>query len=653
MTNSIMTCYILLKRILFLRVYFLRIVVVAVILFIQAFSVSAQDEGPARRKGSRIIDDTTKQVYGPTTSRYFYESDVFFNREILHPLDTAINNYHRFTFVQRYNYLYQDLGNIGTASRPIFYQTPDLIGATSGFQQFDLYWLSEQVKYFNTKSPYSNVKVIIGGKGRSITAVNFSRNINPRWNFGFDYRGLFIDKQVLRTGKGDRNVKTTYYDLYTTYQSKDSTYRLFANFRRHHYASNENGGVSVQDSSFLKSYFYANAQPFLTTAQTFERRLSFHIFQQYNLLKKGIQVYHILDSYRQANYFFDKSLNTTYFGDVTPVDSTTVSDKANFISMRNEVGFKGNLAKLFYNGYYAIRQYNMEYKYLVPQEITVPTKSTEHYIGGKMSLFLDSIGEVNAALEIQSNGNFKAEGSIKSRWFDASLKQLQYAPGLLYQAYRGSHNEWNNDFDPVQATQINGNLHYNSRVFTFSPGITFTRLYNYVYFKYDKDTGDPQVMLPVQSNGTQVIASPEINLSLTMLRHIRLSGQGIYSELLKNEDDVISIPKLFVNGQLSYSNIFFNGNMDMHGGVDMHWQSDYYALGYTPSIQQFFRQNTFKSPAFPIIDVFFNMKVKSGRIFVKYNNVMQAFTKSGYFPTPYYPGQRNVIDFGFDLLFYD
>jgi hypothetical protein len=47
------------------------------------------------------------------------------------------------------------------------------------------------------------------------------------------------------------------------------------------------------------------------------------------------------------------------------------------------------------------------------------------------------------------------------------------------------------------------------------------------------------------------------------------------------------------------------------------------------------------------------MKVKSGRIFVKYNNVMQALTRTGYMPTPFYPGQRNSLDFGFDLLFYD
>src|SRR5688572_490776 len=70
-------------------------------------SLTAAAQNTPPRKGSRIIDDTTKQVYGPNTSRYFYEQEVFYNREMLHPIDTLIKNFHRWNFVQRYNNLYQ------------------------------------------------------------------------------------------------------------------------------------------------------------------------------------------------------------------------------------------------------------------------------------------------------------------------------------------------------------------------------------------------------------------------------------------------------------------------------------------------------------------------------------------------------------------
>ncbi|HKZ36962.1 MAG TPA: putative porin, partial [Chryseolinea sp.] len=94
-------------------------------------------------------------------------------------------------------------------------------------------------------------------------------------------------------------------------------------------------------------------------------------------------------------------------------------------------------------------------------------------------------------------------------------------------------------------------------------------------------------------------------------------------------------------------------------GVDIHYKSAYYPLGYDVPIQQFYVQEEItdvafkKAPAFPLIDIFFSARIKRGRIFFKYNNLIQAFTKQGYLPTPRYPGQRNIIDFGFDWSFYD
>jgi hypothetical protein len=643
------------NRPLFLRVQFYRILFVFLGITL-ALAAQAQDDEAPRRRGSRIIDDSTRQIYGPRTSRYFFERDVFYNRHYYYPIDTAIHNYHRFNYVQSNNNLYQDLGNIGTSIRPIYYQAPELIGVTSGFNSFDLYWDTEKIKYYDTKSPYSNLKIILGGLGRSITRVSFSRNITPQWNFGFNFRSLLIDKQINRTGKGDRNVKSTYYDIYTAYQTKDSTYRLFFNFRRNHYQADENGGLKPNQGN----YYDKLAAVWLDNAESRERRNNIHLFHQYQVLGKGFQIYHEFDGYNQHNNFYDNwntTLNSTYFDwieDVDP-DTTKIKDGAVFKTIRNEAGIKGNLAKLFYNGYYAIRHYDMTYKYYDEEDVRVQTRGNEHYVGGRMALTLDSIGEVNAWAEFETLGNFRIQGDIKSKWFEASLKQLLIAPSFLQQAYRGRHDVWNNNFTSTKTTQINGYLHYNSRIFKLSPGLTFTRLNDYVYFNYNANTGEPQKVLPVQSSGTQVIASPEVKLSLTMLRHLTLSGQAIYTKILQNDDRAISVPELFLNGQLSYANIFFNGNMDMQGGVDVHWKSTYNAFGYDPVIQQFYRQDFLYPPtaSFPIIDVFFNMKVKSGRIFVKYNNVMQAFTKSGYMPTPYYPGQRNSIDFGFDLLFYD
>jgi hypothetical protein len=619
------------------------------IIFVFSFLLSvfcsfAQE--PSRR-GSRVIDDTTKQIYGPRTSKYFYETDIFFNKERYFEIDTLIRNFHQWNYVQRNQNLYQDLGNVGTAIQPIYYRAPGVIGARSGAHVYDLYWDAEEIEYYDTRSPYSNMKVILGGKGRSTTRATFSRNINQRWNIGFNYRALFIDKQILRRGKGDRATRSHYYDAYTTYHSKDSSYRIFANIRRMFHRVDEFGGVLIEGDDF-ESYFATNARPWLTQAESNDLRINFHLFHQYSF-GKGFQIYHTADRYRQRNMFLNiRDTQSDEFFKVIRFDNDSAKDVFRFKTFRNELGIKGNLAKLFYNGYVAVRHINQTMNHGWQK-----TTDDETYLGGRMALQLDSINEVNGWLEVNDKGQFRLEGELRSKWFEARAKQLIYQPGFFSQAYVGSHHEWQSNFNDVSVTELNGYLHYRSSVVNLSPGITLTRLNNYVFYDHVSDDPLVQQVMPVQSAGAQVIASPEVRLALTFFRHVTFSNQAIYTKLIENADNAIRVPELLVNSQLSYANIFFNGNLDMHAGVEVHWKSKYYAPSYDPAIRQFYNQENVEVAGYPLIDIFFNAKVKRGRLFFKYHNLIQAFTKQGYFITPYYPGQSNVLDFGFDWSFYD
>lgn len=611
----------------------------------------AQVEERSQRAGSQIIDDTTRNIYGPNTSRYYYEADFFSNRNIIRPIDTTSWNFHRFGYVQRYNNLYQDLGNIGTAIRPVYNEVPEYIGVNSGFNVYDLYWDAETIRYYDTKSPYSNMNVNLGGKGRSVTRVTFSRNVTPRWNLGFNYRSLLIDKQIQRSGKGDRNVRSTYFDLYTVFHTKDSTYSLFVNFRNNFLQADEYGGVLVEGDEEDFSYsdlFLVNAQRTLTEAESNDKRRNFHIFHQYRL-GSGLQIYHKSDLYKQRNRFNDSDPGNDYY-DAIVVDSASTRDEVSFRYFRNEGGIKGNLLKMFYNGYAAVRNYSMDYKYL-EDDIDPDVSGTELYLGGRMALQIDSLIEVRGWAEWMMDERYLIHGSIRTKWFAASAKRTVSTPTFLQQAYRGSHDYWVNDFSNSEATEIGGNLIYESKRISIYPGVRFSTFRNYIFFK--QDTSNVQDVLPVQSGGYQTWVSPELNFSLTPVNHVNLTVQAIYTKILENSEDAIQVPEMFVNAQLSYSNIWFKGNLDFQFGVDCHWKSAYYAPGYDPVIQQFYIQQSFESPDFPVIDVFLNAKIKRARIFLKYNNLVKTFTSYANVPTPYYPGIQNIIDFGFDWSFYD
>jgi hypothetical protein len=614
-------------------------------------SFSQNDDLQRPRKGSKIIDDTTKQIYGPKTSFYFYEDDFFTNQFTLHTIDTAKWNFHRFNYVQRFENFYQDLGNIGTASRPVFEQVTNHIGTSSGFTAYDLYWDAETIKHFNTRSPYTNMKVVLGGKGRSVTRITFSRNIHPRWNFGFNYRVLLIDKQVQRQGKGDRHVKSNYYDLFTSYHTKDSTYSLFLSYRRNTQQADEYGGVFTEGNFKYGELFLVNAQPWLTEAESNERRANTHLFHQYKL-GKGLQLYHKADFTKQRNRFLDNAPKITNYYDFVEVDSTKTRDHVEFTTLRNEAGVKGTLLKLYYNGYVAFRHYNMQYKYFYEKYLDQKTNGDEFYVGGRLSLRLDSLVTVTGWIESMLDERYIIQGTIHTKWFEAMAKRSVSTPSFLTQLYRGSHDIWLNSFIHVEGTEVKGNLKYESKRLSVYPGVRFTTLRNFIYFQHN-DLASGQRVLPVQSSGYQTWVSPELKFSIEPIRHVTLVTQGLYTNILENAGNAVQLPKLFVNTQLAYANIFFKGNFDFQVGVDVHWKSAYYAPGYDIAIQQFYLQQSIKAPEFPIIDIFLNTRIKRARIFVKYNNLLKTFSDYANIPTPFYPGIRNIIDFGFDWSFYD
>ncbi|MBK7651007.1 MAG: hypothetical protein IPJ20_10015 [Flammeovirgaceae bacterium] len=161
------------------------------------------------------------------------ETKVFQNKINYQPLDTLLNNYHRWTYIQSFNNLYHDLGNVGTALNSIFLQAPTLIGATPGFTSYGKYFDTEEPLIFDTKSPYTRIFLVWGGGGRAMSRIEFSRNISPRWNFGFNYRPILVDKQIQRTGKGDRQTISQYYDLYSSYRSEKQAILYYRKLQTH------------------------------------------------------------------------------------------------------------------------------------------------------------------------------------------------------------------------------------------------------------------------------------------------------------------------------------------------------------------------------------------------------------------------------------
>lgn len=643
-----------------MSVNFRRIIVVAISLsfagngFAQIQVPDQQEEDRKDRIGSGILDDTTTQIYGPTTTRYTYESNVKFNNQQYWFIDTSVVNMHRYQFMAQENNFYQDLGNIGTAAAPIYPQIPDQIGATSGFNVYDLYYSGpETVKYYDTQSPYSDFTVIWGGQGRAVTEATYTRNIDVRSNVGFDYRGIFIDKQIQRSGRGDRHAEGIYYRAFAKYRTKNGRYAIMGNFSRNNHTVDEYGGILTTGEEIGNDvYFEDTRQPRLTGAESAELRTNYHLYHQFKL-KEFIQLYHSFDRYKQQNDFTAQPETTSGVFDVILLDSAQTNDRSKIVYNLNEVGMKGDIGKTFYNFYYKLRKVDFDYRYLSSGTLNFETDYLENYAGFNLRFGNDSVSYISAYGEYMLGGEYKLGGEIRNSWFYARLASSQNRPSYIQRAYLGNHDAWENDFDLPISSSLSSGIRVNIGPLTLMPSAEYNLFSNYIYFrKFDVEEGE-QAVLPTQASADISLLKAQLGLSLDFLKVFNINANVIYANVAGGSSEAVSVPELFGNAQLSYHDILFDGNLEWQVGVDAHVKTAYYAQGYDPVIMQFYVQDDFEVPFFPVVDAFINAKISRVRFFFKYNNFLQAFRQNGYFLTPYYPAQAPIFDFGFTWPFYD
>lgn len=595
---------------------------------------------------SQIIDDSTKLVYGAHSTSYTLEGKIRENDTTFQNVDTTLYMLENFEVAKKSPRYYQDLGVNGSAMVPVYYEVPRTIGRRSGFHAYDPYIIEpEEFRYYDTKSPYMDLNAAFGGNGRSSVAFNFSRNVNPNWNVGFDIYKMSSNRQIGEVAiTGDNNqIRSSMLDIYTFYESPKKNYTLLFHALRFEHTARETGGVDVElDAEELEFFQYADAINKLQNARTTDTRVNYHIYQEYSV-KPFFEVYHILDKKSTKNEFNDfpltSALDRDYFDNIF-IRSDSTLDASTFNEVKNEVGIKGKLSNtFFYSAYLKRRDIDYRYVYIDPFGHT-----SENYLGGDMKLFIGNGNEVGGNIELLDGGQYYLKGFLKNKYVNASYTSAIYNPSFLSEQYLGNHNEWSNDFDPIIVNSIEGSAQYNFSFLSIQPKVSITSIDQYVYFGTDK--------APAQSASSAIINRYSVRADVSLGKHFRFNNNIDYTLLAGGGSGVFRVPDLMVNSRWFYEGIWFNDYMPIQFGVNVRWQSAYFANDYNPVTQQFYLQNDFEMKSYVAADVFLNFQAKRFRFFAKMTHINQP-AENGYFATPFYPGQKKVFDMGCRWLFFD
>lgn len=592
---------------------------------------------------AQILNDSAQSVYGPNTTTFTTGKAIRLSDVHYQPVDTSMNKFHRFQKIHELGNKYQDLGNHGTAMWPIFFEMSTTVGVTSGFHAYDHYFRDkDKMRYFDTKSPYTNLAPVFAGSGRSLLDIDYSRNVTEYWNVGINFNTIRMDKQLAARGRGDRNVEANSYDMYTHYRDSSERYQAVAFFSRMSHGVTESGGIIPPEVNEESEFFlYRDSRVYLGSAGNQEVRQNFHLYQEY-MLKPLFGIFTEFDRQNQLVKYLDDSSGANEFNYYPEyiISNSFTTDRTKMSQTELTGGVKGEMNNLFYSFYYKNRNLIFQPKYLDE------SRFMEHFVGTDLRWEFDSLFRIEAGGEYTIEGNYRLEGKLSLFNFEAEAKQTLSAPNMLHRQYFGNHYAWENSFSNQFSNQLNIGYRWSNKKFMVKPKVSITSISNYIYFN--------ELKVPEQAVGNISMLSPGLDFSVNFWDKMNFNAEVIYSKVAGESANKYRLPTYFGNGQLYYYNNLFGGKLTIQTGIDIHYKSAWLANGYDPITQQYHLQNDFEIPAYVWADLFVNFKINRTRIFLKMTHINQGLmAQDGYFITPYYTGMPRLLDVGLSWMFFD
>ena len=641
-----------------------------------------QKETKNKNTSGRIgLDDSTKIVYGPTSTRFFLEEDIVNNRKQLYTIDTILAGIHNYNFVQRNKNLYQDLGNIGTAIRPIFYQAPEQIGTLLGYDAYTLYNIKpSEIRYYNTKSPFSRIIYVPGGGEQDLLQFELSRNVDSLWNMGLNVQRISSNKTLVdNTTTGD-NTANSHWDftIHSNYQTKNKKYSLLTFVNLADRNVNDQGGLVLEQNSTLNRLNSYNEmlgldgnRPILTIAYSRDKSYNFHLYHEY-VGYKAFQIYQTIDIQTRKVQFGDKSFATNWQGGFYPFayqrdassivavkfpSDTSVLKKLALDSVYNEnvytnyeikTGLKGFYKGFNYRAHFRQRFFSNTVYSLdtsVPNEDYSFTKN-ENYLGLWLNqYFKDStrvFGEVETTLNID---NFRINGEYQGKWLNVGGSFITTTPTIVQQRMLSNAFRWKNTVTNNVAS-LNAYAYTNLKFkgFTFHPSAEINKISDFIYF--DKNAF-------VQQNDKDILIT-RIGLGIDYRWRKFSTTNQVYINIKKDDNNVIPIPLTFINSRLAVD-LLFRKKLFIQTGLDINYQSDYFGNAYMPVTQQFYLQDKQTIQGYAQVDVFADLRINRVRVFFKFAhaNYRLPLIKSNYYAAPGFAGMGRVLAFGVHWLLFD
>ena len=221
--------------------------------------------------------------------------------------------------------------------------------------------------------------------------------------------------------------------------------------------------------------------------------------------------------------------------------------------------------------------------------------------------------------------------------FETTLKEPDFYEQHLYT----NHFRWDNDFDKISTTKLEGRLSIPR--WNLDASVNYALLSNNIYYDTEGIVGQNKTPMSV--------------LTASLRKDFRLWKFHFDHKLLfqlSSDEKVLPLPMLALNLRYYIQFDVVKNVMQMQIGANGMFNTKWYAPAYNPVLGVFHNQRDEKYGNCPYIDLFVNIQWKRASIFVKVVNINMGWPNESadYFSASGYIAPQRAVKFGIMWPFY-
>ncbi len=516
---------------------------------------------------------------------------------------------------------------------------------------------SNDINYYSVATPLTELYYkSVMEQGQNLSAL-VTVNLSERLNFSISYNGLRSLGKYLNQLTSTGNFVFT-----TTYATKSDRYNFNFHYTEQDILNGENGGPAnladfeSGDENFLERTRIAVNQSDATSFLKGKRICLNQNFRINKEVSKNNIIFNHQFNYENKNFEYNqvtiKNTITNNFNNQYGFSYTesNINDQTNYNKMYNKLGLKydnktlGNF-QLFAEDFRDNSYYN---KVLIFNNNVVASVLSNNLfiLGGNYQLTKNKyIANVSISKAISTQTISTIDGIVNYRLnpenhFSFQVQNISKLPNNNFRLHQSNYQyyNWSNNFNNEK---IN-NLKFIAKTKYVDAQLQLTTLNDYLYFSNDSIAR--QIVTPKQYNSTINYISFQANKEFRF-RKFALDNTILFQEVDQN-DKILNVPIITTRNTIYYSDFLFKRALFLQTGISFNYFTKYFANEYNPILAEFYVQKIKKIGAFPMVDVFFNARVRQTRLFFIFEHVNTIFTKSNYLSAPNYPYRDFMFRFG-------